>query len=122
MKVITDQMGWRRFKLRCKKLFRIRCSIKKWIKEDWHYRERDYFSFNRIVKSNFMAERAVKIGVDVFRQAEKTLMLQVLDQSWKDHLLMLDQMRQSIGLRAYAQKDPLNEYKREAFELFGRYA
>ena len=65
-----------------------------------------------------MAERAVKIGVDVFRQAEKTLMLQVLDQGWKDHLLMLDQMRQSIGLRAYAQKDPLNEYKREAFELF----
>ena len=65
-----------------------------------------------------MAERAVKVGVDVFRQAEKTLMLQVLDQSWKDHLLMLDQMRQSIGLRAYAQKDPLNEYKREAFELF----
>ena len=65
-----------------------------------------------------MAERAVTIGVEVFRQAEKTLMLQVLDQSWKDHLLMLDQMRQSIGLRAYAQKDPLNEYKREAFDLF----
>ena len=65
-----------------------------------------------------MAERAVQIGIDVFRQAEKTLMLQVLDQTWKDHLLMLDQMRQSIGLRAYAQKDPLNEYKREAFELF----
>ena len=65
-----------------------------------------------------MAERAVKFGVDVFRQAEKTLLLQVLDQGWKDHLLMLDQMRQSIGLRAYAQKDPLNEYKKEAFELF----
>ena len=65
-----------------------------------------------------MAERAVKFGVDVFRQAEKSLLLQVLDQGWKDHLLMLDQMRQSIGLRAYAQKDPLNEYKKEAFELF----
>ena len=65
-----------------------------------------------------MAERAVKFGVEVFRQAEKTLLLQVLDQGWKEHLLMLDQMRQSIGLRAYAQKDPLNEYKKEAFELF----
>ncbi len=54
----------------------------------------------------------------MFRQAEKSLLLQVLDQGWKDHLLMLDQMRQSVGLRAYAQKDPLNEYKREAFELF----
>ena len=65
-----------------------------------------------------MAERAVNFGVEVFRQAEKTILLQVLDQGWKDHLLMLDQMRQSIGLRAYAQKDPLNEYKRESFELF----
>tara|TARA_Y100001970_G_C14077274_1_gene772727 strand:- start:792 stop:1181 length:390 start_codon:yes stop_codon:yes gene_type:complete len=65
-----------------------------------------------------MAERAVNFGIEVFRQAEKTLLLQVLDQGWKDHLLMLDQMRQSIGLRAYAQKDPLNEYKRESFELF----
>ena len=46
------------------------------------------------------------------------MLLQVLDQGWKDHLLMLDQMRQSIGLRAYGQKDPLNEYKREAFNLF----
>ena len=54
-----------------------------------------------------------KAHPDVFN-----LLLQVLDQGWKDHLLMLDQMRQSIGLRAYAQKDPLNEYKRESFELF----
>ena len=65
-----------------------------------------------------MAERAVKFGVEIFRQAEKTLLLQVLDQGWKDHLLVLDQLRQSIGLRAYGQKDPLNEYKRESFELF----
>ena len=45
-------------------------------------------------------------------------MLQLLDQLWKDHLLSLDHLRQGIGLRAYAQRDPLNEYKREAFELF----
>ena len=91
--------------------------IKKWIKEDGII-EKEIISRLTELSNNFMAERAVKIGVDVFRQAEKTLMLQVLDQSWKDHLLMLDQMRQSIGLRAYAQKDPLNEYKREAFQLF----
>ena len=91
--------------------------IKKWIKEDGII-EKEIISRLTELSNNFMAERAVKIGVDVFRQAEKSLMLQVLDQSWKDHLLMLDQMRQSIGLRAYAQKDPLNEYKREAFELF----
>ena len=50
--------------------------------------------------------------------AEKSLLLQILDQAWKDHLLTLDHLRQGINLRAYAQRDPLNEYKREAFELF----
>ena len=45
-------------------------------------------------------------------------MLQVVDQNWKEHLLQLDQLRQGIGLRAYAQRDPLNEYKSEAFNLF----
>jgi preprotein translocase subunit SecA len=49
---------------------------------------------------------------------EKSLLLQLLDQTWKDHLLALDHLRQGINLRAYAQRDPLNEYKREAFELF----
>ena len=46
------------------------------------------------------------------------MLLQLFDQSWKDHLLHLDHLRQGIGLRAYGQKDPLNEYKREAFNLF----
>ena len=52
------------------------------------------------------------------RMAEKNLLLQVLDQQWKEHLFTLDQLRQGITLRAYAQKDPLNEYKREAFMMF----
>ena len=52
------------------------------------------------------------------RMAEKSLLLQVLDQQWKEHLLQLEQLRQGINLRAYAQKDPLNEYKREAFAMF----
>jgi preprotein translocase subunit SecA len=66
----------------------------------------------------YMAEKAVRFGPDVMRMAEKSLLLQVLDQQWKDHLLRLDQLRQGISLRAYAQKDPLNEYKREAFGMF----
>jgi len=57
-------------------------------------------------------------GADVMRDVEKSLLLQLLDQLWKDHLLTLDHLRQGIGLRAYAQRDPLNEYKREAFNLF----
>ncbi len=65
-----------------------------------------------------MAEKAANYGPDVMRMVEKSLLLQILDQSWKDHLLTLDHLRQGIGLRAYGQRDPLNEYKREAFNLF----
>jgi preprotein translocase subunit SecA len=65
-----------------------------------------------------MAERTANYGADLMRMAEKSLLLQILDQTWKDHLLSLDHLRQGINLRAYAQRDPLNEYKREAFELF----
>src|SRR3546814_1600406 len=67
-----------------------------------------------------MAEKAANYGPEMMRFAEKSLLLQILDQSWKDHLLHLDQLRQGIGLRAYGQRDPLNEYKREAFELLDR--
>jgi len=65
-----------------------------------------------------MAEKAVRLGPNIMRMAEKNLLLQVLDQQWKEHLLTLDQLRQGITLRAYGQKDPLNEYKREAFLMF----
>ena len=65
-----------------------------------------------------MAEKVAKYGPSVMRDVEKSLYLSILDQLWKDHLLTLDHLRQGIGLRAYAQKDPLNEYKREAFGLF----
>jgi len=65
-----------------------------------------------------MAEKVANYGPEMVRMAEKSVLLQVLDQTWKEHLLGLDHLRQGIGLRAYAQKDPLNEYKHEAFDLF----
>ena len=65
-----------------------------------------------------MAEKVANYGADIMRMVEKSLLLQTLDQVWKEHLLALDHLRQGIGLRAYGQRDPLNEYKREAFELF----
>jgi preprotein translocase subunit SecA len=65
-----------------------------------------------------MAEKAANYGAELMRMAEKSLLLQLLDQIWKDHLLSLDHLRQGINLRAYGQRDPLNEYKREAFALF----
>ena len=65
-----------------------------------------------------MAEKVANYGRDLMRMAEKSLLLQIVDQHWKEHLLALDHLRQGINLRAYAQRDPLNEYKREAFNLF----
>ena len=65
-----------------------------------------------------MAEKAARFGPELMRNVEKGLLLQILDQIWKEHLLTLDQLRQGIGLRAYGQRDPLREYQREAFDLF----
>ena len=65
-----------------------------------------------------MAEKAANYGPEIMRDVEKSLLLQLLDQLWKEHLLTLDHLRQGIGLRAHAQRDPLNEYKFEAFGLF----
>ncbi|HEY1386040.1 MAG TPA: preprotein translocase subunit SecA [Dongiaceae bacterium] len=65
-----------------------------------------------------MAEKAARYGPEIIRGMEKSLLLQLLDQNWKEHLLALDHLRHGIQLRAYAQRDPLNEYKREAFDMF----
>jgi len=64
------------------------------------------------------AEKEATLGADVLRQIEKSLMLNILDTQWKDHLAAMDYLRQSIHLRGYAQKNPKQEYKREAFEMF----
>ena len=58
------------------------------------------------------------VGAPVLRQFEKAVMLQSLDTHWKEHLAAMDHLRQGINLRSYAQKNPKQEYKREAFEMF----
>jgi preprotein translocase subunit SecA len=63
-------------------------------------------------------EKEELVGADVMRQTECIVMLQVIDSQWKDHLLSMDELKQGIGNRAYGQKDPLVEYKKESFELF----
>ena len=64
------------------------------------------------------ATKAANFGPEIIRYVEKSLLLQMFDTVWKEHLLALDHLRQGIGLRAYGQRDPLNEYKSEAFLLF----
>ena len=68
--------------------------------------------------SRVLDEKIEQIGHSNFNLIIKQIIIQVLDQQWKLHLLALDNLRQGIGLRAYAQRDPLNEYKREAFSFF----
>ena len=64
------------------------------------------------------AERETLVGADGMRELEKSFMLQMIDMQWREHLMHLDHLRQVIGLRGYGQRDPLNEYKTEAFSLF----
>jgi preprotein translocase subunit SecA len=66
----------------------------------------------------YVAEKTARVGPDLMNFVEKSILLQTLDQVWKEHLLALDQLRQGIHWRQVGQRDPLNEYKREAFSLF----
>jgi preprotein translocase subunit SecA len=63
-------------------------------------------------------EKEDLVGADIMRHTERIVMLQVIDNQWKDHLLSMDELKQGIGNRAYGQKDPLVEYKKESYELF----
>jgi len=72
--------------------------------------------FNKL-KERYDSKEAL-IGADAMRHHERMIMLSVLDGQWKDHLLSMDHLKEGIGLRGYAQKDPLVEYKRESFEMF----
>ncbi|MDG1424323.1 MAG: SEC-C metal-binding domain-containing protein, partial [Paracoccaceae bacterium] len=65
-----------------------------------------------------MAEKAVAFGPDTMRQVEKQILLQTIDRKWREHLITLEHLRSVVGFRGYAQRDPLNEYKSEAFQLF----
>ncbi|MBX9822953.1 preprotein translocase subunit SecA [Afipia birgiae] len=65
-----------------------------------------------------MAAKSAQFGPDVMRYVEKSILLQTLDHLWREHLVMLDHLRQVIGLRGYGQRDPLQEYKTEAYNLF----
>jgi preprotein translocase subunit SecA len=91
--------------------------IEDWAKEegiaDEEIRERI-----KNASDEMMAAKAARFGPEVMRHIEKAVVLQTLDGLWREHISTLDHLRQVIGLRGYGQRDPLNEYKTEAFELF----
>ncbi|MGB0843426.1 MAG: preprotein translocase subunit SecA [Alphaproteobacteria bacterium] len=91
--------------------------IADWTKEEGIGEEELEERINQAINTH-MAKMEVDITAENMRLAEKSVALQLLDQQWKQHLLLLIQLRDGIGLRSFGQRDPLNEYKREAFELF----
>ena len=95
----------------------IKVPAAEWIKEDG-VSDIEIVDRLKLASNQHMAGKAAVFGRDMMRNIEKSVVLQILDQNWKEHLLNLDHLRQGINLRAYAQKDPLNEYKREAFQMF----
>ncbi|TDL78177.1 preprotein translocase subunit SecA [Palleronia sediminis] len=91
--------------------------ILKWVEEDGVddqvIRDRLYEESNKT-----MAAKADQFGPENMRQIEKQVLLQTIDAKWREHILTLDHLRSVVGFRGYAQRDPLNEYKNEAFQLF----
>jgi preprotein translocase subunit SecA len=91
--------------------------VDEWAKEEG-IADEEIFTRAENRADEFMAAKVAQWGADVVRYIEKSILLRTLDHLWREHLVMLDHLRQVIGLRGYGQRDPLNEYKAESFSLF----
>src|SRR5438477_1291794 len=100
-----------------KRVLGIELPVEAWAKEEGIADEEMLTRIEQRVDEH-MATKVAQWGADLIRQVEKTVLLQILDHLWREHLVMLEHLRQVIGLRGYAQRDPLNEYKAESFNLF----
>ena len=100
-----------------KRILELDLPVDEWAKEEGIADEELLSRLDRRADEH-MASKAAQWGADVMRYVEKSILLQTLDHLWREHLVMLEHLRQVIGLRGYGQRDPLNEYKAEAFNLF----
>jgi preprotein translocase subunit SecA len=114
---LPDQWDIEGLHAECMRLFGLNILFKEWLDEDG-ISAHDIKERIKKMYADHMQEKEERYNPSMIRMAEKTLLLRLLDHAWKDHLLSLDHVRQGINLRAYAQGNPLNEYKREAFNLF----
>jgi preprotein translocase subunit SecA len=101
----------------CLRLFNLDLPISEWAQEEGIGEAALRQRIGEVVAEK-LASKETQYGASMMHMAEKSILLRVLDQAWKDHLHGLDHLRQGINLRAYAQRDPLNEYKHEAFLMF----
>lgn len=100
--------------------FALEVPLQSWLDEDDAVDEQDLQKKIFEVLSQAYKDKEESVGSEVLRRFEKYIMLQVLDSHWKDHLAAMDYLRQSIGLRGYAQKNPKQEYRRESYEMFSQ--
>jgi preprotein translocase subunit SecA len=100
-----------------KRVLNLDLPVDEWAKEEG-IADEEIFSRVERRADEHMAAKVAQWGSDVLRYVEKSILLQTLDHLWREHLVMLDHLRQVIGFRGYGQRDPLNEYKAEAFSLF----
>ncbi len=116
-KAFAEQWDTETLKLAISDIFDLSLPIEEWAEEegiaDEEIRERLLEKVDAVA-----AKKASEIGPDVMRHIEKAVLLETLDQLWREHLVTLEHLRQVIGLRGYGQRDPLNEYKTESFTLF----
>ena len=96
----------------------IELPLQDWLERDDKLYEEPLRERIHAAVKNLLSEKEQLLGTEMMRKLQKDVMLQVLDSKWKEHLAAMDYLRQSIGLRGYAQKNPKQEYKREAFEMF----
>jgi preprotein translocase subunit SecA len=96
----------------------LKADIDQWLDRDDKLHEESLRERIHKEVNDVIAAKGVLIGEDVMKNLKKDIMMQILDGKWKEHLAAMDYLRQSIGLRGYAQKNPKQEYKREAFDMF----
>jgi preprotein translocase subunit SecA len=99
--------------------FGVRADVARWIREDKTLTAEGISARCISEVEQAYAKKTSEIGAELMRGVEKQIMLRQLDFHWKEHLAAMDHLRQGVGLRSYAQKNPKQEYKREGFEMFG---
>lgn len=99
--------------------YQLEAPLRKWLEDDAKSSDEDFLKRILQIADETYNAKVQQVGLESFSKFEKTLLLQSIDTHWREHLAALDYLRQGIHLRGYAQKNPKQEYKREAFELFG---
>ncbi|MGB3223636.1 MAG: preprotein translocase subunit SecA [Desulforhopalus sp.] len=117
-RIDSEEWDWPEFKIRMGELFH---NVPEWPEEELAGLKKETFreKILEFVQTAYKKQDENN-GPETQRQLEKLILLQIVDSHWKDHLLSMDYLKEGIGLRGYGQKNPLNEYKREGFAMFGQ--